>query len=92
MRITGQGKGGVDMDKRDLANEARSLTLKECIKHLKKGKGKLYEAVLLRLAGSVLPRLNEHSGPEGKPIPILNILDHEDHSSGSENKETEGKN
>ena len=69
---SGIGQGGVDMDKRDLANEARSLTLKECIKYLKRGKGKMYEAVLLKLAGQVLPRLTEHTGEDGKPI-ILQI-------------------
>lgn len=59
------------MDKRDLANEARKLTLQECIKHLKKGKGKMYEAVLLRLAGGVLPRLNEHTGEGGGPMQVI---------------------
>ena len=51
-------------------SQFRSLTLAECEKQLLKKKGRLYEAVLLRLAGSVLPRLQEHSGPDGGDIPF----------------------
>ena len=80
----GNGKGGKNEEQRALANEVRSLTMRECRKHLKKGKGKLYEAVLLRLAGSVLPRLNEVSGPNGKTIPIWNV---QDNNSGKEDTE-----
>jgi len=28
----------------------------------------LYKAILIKLAGSVLPRINEHSGEDGQPI------------------------
>lgn len=31
---------------------------------------KLYEAVVAKLSGSLLPRLNEHSGEDGGPIVI----------------------
>ena len=31
----------------------------------------LYKQILLKLAGTVLPRLNEVSGPDGKPIPLF---------------------
>lgn len=58
------------MQDRELAARVRTLTLAECERQLKKKKGRLYEAVLLRLAGSVLPRLNEVSGPDGGDIPI----------------------
>lgn len=68
---TGTGQGGKSMQDRELAARVRTLTLLQCEKHLKKGKGKMYEAVLLKLAGSVLPRLNEHSGGDGEPISIL---------------------
>lgn len=71
---SGSGQGGKDYETRELANRVRTLTLQKCEIVLKKGKGKLYEAVLLKLAGSVLPRLSELSGPEGKPIPLLNVL------------------
>ena len=68
------GKGGRNFQDRELAARVRSLTLERCEQQLKKGKGKLYEAVLLRLAGSVLPRLNEISGPNGSPVPIMEIF------------------
>lgn len=74
MANIGTGKGGKSFQDRELAARVRTLTLQEIEKHLKKGKGDLYEAVLIRLAGSVLPRLNEHSGPDGAPIPLLNVL------------------
>lgn len=58
------------MQDRELAARVRTLTLLECEKALKKKKGRLYEAVLLKLAGTVLPRLNEHSGPDGDTIRV----------------------
>lgn len=56
------------MQDRELAAKVRELTLKECYKHLSKGKGKLYEALLIRLAGTALPRLNEHTGADGEEL------------------------
>ena len=70
---SGTGQGGKSFQDRELAARVRTLTLQECEKVLLKKKGKLYEAVLLKLAGTVLPRLNEHSGPEGQPIPIMQV-------------------
>ena len=64
------------MQDRELAARVRSLALSEIEKVLKRKKGRLYEAVLIKLAGSVLPRLNELSGPEGSPIPLLYALSH----------------
>lgn len=74
MTNNGTGKGGKSFQDRELAARVRSLTMKRCEELLIKGEGVLYEAILLRLAGTVLPRLNEHSGPEGKPIPISDIF------------------
>ena len=71
---SGTGQGGKSMQDRELAARVRSLALSEIEKVLKRKKGKLYEAVLIKLAGTVLPRLNEHSGPEGTPIPLLYAL------------------
>ena len=78
-RGSGTGQGGKSMQDRELAARVRTLTLNEIEKHLKKGKGRLYEAVLIKLAGTVLPRLNEHTGPEGKelPVPIFQITQSE---------------
>lgn len=71
---SGTGQGGKSMQDRELAARVRTLALNEIEKALKNKKNKrLYEAVLIKLAGSVLPRLNEHSGPDGKPIPIMKL-------------------
>jgi len=56
------------MNDRELAARVRTLTLEECERQLMKKKGKLYEAVLLRLAGGALPRLNELTGADGKEL------------------------
>ena len=59
------------MNDRELAARVRTLTLNEIEKVLKfKRNKKLYEAVLVKLAGSVLPRLNEHSGEGGGPLRV----------------------
>ena len=55
---SGTGKGGKTYDDRQLATRVRTLSLQEIEKVLKRKKGKLYEAILIKLAGSVLPRLN----------------------------------
>jgi len=62
---------------RDLANRVRKLALSEIIDVLegKKDYGKdFYKQMLLKLAPTVLPRITEHSGPDGAdlfPKPIL---------------------
>lgn len=66
----GTGQGGKSFQDRELAARVRTLTLQECEKALLKKKGKLYEAVLLKLAASVLPRLNEHTGADGAPLTV----------------------
>ena len=63
-------KRGVDFNERKLAGEVRSLALNEVMKVLKTGKGPLYGAVLVRLAGTILPRLNELTGESGEPLTI----------------------
>lgn len=69
--IKSRGKG-LTFNDRQLAARVRTLTLQECEKALLKKKGRLYEAVLLKLAGCVLPRLNEVSGADGTPL-VLNF-------------------
>lgn len=67
--------GGKTLNDRKLAAEVRTLTLNK-IKALlempevkmKADDYELYKAVLIKLSGSVLPRLNEHSGEDGQPI------------------------
>lgn len=61
---------GVSFNDRELAGQVRTLALSEVKKVLQEGEGKLYEAVLIRLAGTILPRLNEITGENGSPVVI----------------------
>lgn len=72
----GTGKGGKSFQDRQLAAEVRTLGLLEIKKALTSlpDDDEFKKAVVLKLAGTVLPRLTELSGPEGEPIPILNAL------------------
>ena len=71
---SGTGQGGKSMQDRELAARVRKLTLLEIEKALK-GKNKEFkQQVILRLASSILPRLTEMSGPDGKPIPLFNYV------------------
>ena len=75
-RGSGTGKGGKSFQDRELAARVRSLGLQEIEKALKrKDSDKFKQAVILKLAGNVLPRLNEHTGADGKelPVPIFNV-------------------
>jgi hypothetical protein len=64
--------------KRELSGNVRDLALREIkavledTENLKYGKD-FRQQLVLRLAGSVLPRINEHTGEDGAPIPIMNI-------------------
>ena len=83
MRIGGGSKGKSFSD-RELAGEVRNLGLKHLKKVLESINLDGFEAtltdfqaqVLLRLAPNLLPRLNEHTGADGKdlPTPILNVV------------------
>ena len=73
-----QGKGGKTLNDRKLSSEVRTLTLKEIKKVLKAGRSdELFNPVLLKLAGTVLPRLNEHSGPDGESINLTGLFNAE---------------
>lgn len=68
-------RGGKSLQDRQLAAEVRRLTLERIKQILEMPRvdmndrdRDLYEGVLLKLAGTVLPRLNEHSGPDGEPL------------------------
>lgn len=67
--------GGKSLQDRKLAASVRNLTLKKIqavleapIEKMKKAEYELYKAILIKLAGSILPRLNEHTGDDGDPI------------------------
>lgn len=68
--------GGKSLNDRLLAARVRSLALSEIQEILlQEGLTEMKKAVILKLAPSLLPRLNEHTGEDGKelfPIPILN--------------------
>lgn len=68
MANIGTGKGGREFNDRVLSARVRSLALEEIEKILKKPTHKLYPAVIVKLAGSVLPRMNEHTGANGEPL------------------------
>ena len=72
------GNGAPTVVDRELSKKVRRLTLKKIERILQQPvvrmtveEYNLYKQVLLKLAGTVLPRLNEHSGPDGKPIPLF---------------------
>ena len=73
MSNIGTGKGGKSFQDRQLAGEVRRLALQE-IKDIiedKKPKDETFrQAVILRMAGQILPRLNETTGPDGGPVSI----------------------
>lgn len=55
---------------RILAQEVRSLTLKEIKAVLIGGENEFKKALILKLAATVLPRLNEVTGEEGGAIKV----------------------
>lgn len=71
MRLGGAPRGKL-FSERELAGEVRNLGLKK----LKTILGDNYEdkefqkQIMLRLAPSLLPRLNEHSGEGGGPVAV----------------------
>jgi hypothetical protein len=69
----GTGKGGKSFQDREQAARVRNLALSEIERILKNPKHKFYGPVVVRLAGSVLPRLNEHTGENGGPIQITGV-------------------
>jgi hypothetical protein len=63
------GVKGKSFNDRELAGRVRTLALTEIEKVLlQKENSPFKEAVILRLAGSLLPRLNEVTGADGTPL------------------------
>jgi len=66
--------GGKSLNDRQLAAQVRSLALSEIKQILEQeGMTDMKQAVILKLAPSLLPRLNEHTGNDGEdlfPTPI----------------------
>lgn len=87
-----KGVGGKPFYDRKLAGDLRTKALEELLLVVnddpKADKFSDFKKdILLKLAGNVLPRLNEHSGPDQKPIPIMNVL----HTDNSDEEDTEAE-
>ena len=70
-----EGNKGKSFNDRVLAGEVRTLTLNAIKKYLVGDDEDFKKQLLLRLSGSILPRLNEITGADGEalPTPILNV-------------------
>ena len=71
----GTGQGGKNFQDRELAAKVRTKALNDIYAVLTsrpevKKWGRLKQQVVLKLAGTVLPRLNEHNGEGGGPIAV----------------------
>lgn len=67
---------GVSLNDRKLAAEVRTLSLRKIKKVLESepedAEGKRFqEQILLRLAPTILPRLNEHTGEDGNELVLV---------------------
>ena len=90
--------GGKSLNDRKLAAKVRTLTLKQILKLLSTDRSEmsdwekdLYKQVFIKLSGTVLPRLNEHTGEDGEKLIITiskEVAEKNDiNSSTSENSE-----
>ena len=69
--------GGKSLNDRRLAAQVRTLVLEEIIRlfsipkvQMSESEHELYKAVLVKLAGSVLPKLTEVTGEDGEKLTI----------------------
>lgn len=70
--------GGKSLNDRKLAAEVRTLVLREILRifsipkvEMSFEEYELYKAILVKLTGSVLPRLTEHTGEDGREITFV---------------------
>ena len=75
-----KNSGGKPLVSRNLIADVRKLTLQEIKKALTGKDLDFKKQVILRLAGSVLPRQLEHTGEDGGPVNI-NIIKYADHNT-----------
>jgi hypothetical protein len=67
-------RGGKSLNDRQLSASVRTLALKEIEKILQQeGLTEMKKAIVLKLAPTLLPRLNEHTGEDGGDI-NLNVI------------------
>lgn len=62
---------GTTLNDRRLAAEVRTLSLKEMKKVLQGNDEDYKKQLILKLASSALPRLNEHTGEDGEPMKLI---------------------
>ena len=79
------------MQDRELATKVRTKALNDIYAVLDGDEdvetwSDLKKQVVLKLAGTVLPRLNEHSGPDGGEIPLPIYGSRSVHSNNSDGK------
>lgn len=87
-----KGKSFNDLE---LAGRVRTLALTSIEKYLKRDDDDEYKkALILRLAANTLPRLNEHSGPDGGaiPLPLFDYVSNRNNNSNGEDTKVEQKN
>ena len=73
---SGTGKGGKSFQDRQLAADVRTKALKDILSVLNDKKSieswsDYKKQLVMKLAGSILPRINEHGGPGGEQIPLV---------------------
>lgn len=61
-------QGGKTLNDRKLAAEVRTLSLREMKKVLEGDDADYKKQLILKLAATALPRLNEHTGADGEPL------------------------
>ena len=87
--------GGKSLNDRKLAAKVRTLALTEIQEILlQEGLTEMKKQILLKLAPSILPRLNEHTGEDGERliIPIyggLSVQEHNGDQKDIQSKETD---
>lgn len=79
-----KNKSGVQFSDRELAGQVRNLALDHLYKILQPDyQDKEYQkALLLKIASSLLPRQQEHTGADGKDLPPL-LVKFVDNDSGN---------
>jgi hypothetical protein len=75
---SGTGQGGKSFQDRELAATVRTQALNDILAVLTdsenvEGWSDYKKQVVLKLSGTVLPRLNEHTGEDGGPIQIKGV-------------------
>lgn len=86
--------GGKSLNDRKLAASVRTLALQEIQKVLEMDDCEYKRQVVLKLAPSLLPRLNEHTGKDGEDLPTpilahLHVSTHDGDNQDSQSQEAD---